>query len=325
MASQVKGLSMKRIVLFTVLLASGAVAAEAQIAAGASSPLAQSGSVRLIDDEGLRALLGLLQDHRVIPADGSFRRIASGDAVLIALNDGNAPDDTLYLFYWIRNAEAVFLRIENAGTTRAEMHLWNETTEIVIDPTSARLAVTPSSHAFRLRDGNIAKQISSPGDALSCIARSAGVSLDAVNLTNVVSVLSGGACVSANTIALALTATACITGSLPPCLAGVAQLIACGIANCNAPTQPSFAGTWSGPFSSTDGPGTMTMVLNVSGASVTGSINAVQFSQWSGTLNGTVSQTSSTHVAMTFTVQYFVAVSVKWWKSSVASASGVMM
>jgi hypothetical protein len=379
-----------------LILVGATAAAQVTPISPASGSIQQSlrGDIRTLDSRELIQLLADLQDgQRIISADGTFQYISGGDAVLIRLEDLNNRDRQIYLYFWRKTSDAFFLQIEGTLETGGEVHLWNGDTEILFTPQRIVTLATRSAHTFRPAS-IVAPRALGVSDALACIARTAGVSVDGVNLTNVLGVLNG-ACVAANVTSLALTGYACLTGGTLGCVAGIAQLITCGVANCIStvcgapPAAPaslvaavngstltllwvaaagsassyiieagsssgatnisvSDTGTvatsltaiglgvgtyfvrvrgknacgtsgpsnevvvsigttgsrsvWVGPFSSTDGPGTMTLTLNQSGSSVTGTMDAIQNGvPWVGTLSGTFSQSTLAFTA-TFSV-----------------------
>ncbi len=204
-----------------------------------------------VDDLSLTSLLDSLQGSQgITPFDGTYLDFSCPQRVVYAirLKRSGSSSTQLYLFY-LPNEENYFfseMSPAKADGEAADLRIWaEEEQELVITEREAFVLRAPSARTFRLRsfalkrDG-VSRRDLSPGEFISCVARTIGVD---VNPASFITALSSVTCSTLNTMATIETVLHCFSmvsvgvanvTSTAGCITGLATLVSCGVANCTS-------------------------------------------------------------------------------------------
>jgi hypothetical protein len=206
------------------------------------SGLADVVTIAAVDDPGLLATLEQLEsEHGIHPAESRAARLEDGTLVLAL--DNPAPGSGALSMFYLPERELVFFLDRRLGERGFEARLWSHgDAEILFTEESVQLLREPSVATFRLvSDAAPApfeldleanpEEITVP-EAIECLARVLRISITATSLRDLIS---SASCSALNTISLALTGLACVSGNALSCTVGIGRLIACNVTACAAP------------------------------------------------------------------------------------------
>lgn len=196
----------------------------------------------------LDALADLASRHGAVVSPGSeLGRVAAPNILVTQIERPSDPTAILLLFHDTELNSSYFLRMETDPLAERVIRIWGPgSTEVVISEDGAWLEVNPSDVSFRIQEPNggsldSIRAESATTDAIACIARTLGLT---INPTTIRNLLSTQVCTASNRSILILTAVTCLSAIDVPtpanalailgCAAGIAQAISCGYANCSS-------------------------------------------------------------------------------------------